>query len=48
MDHRHDIEAIQLNLLRLAKAIDEGKSTAELLALVAATLQITQKAHSTR
>jgi cob(I)alamin adenosyltransferase len=43
MTHDADLDAIQVSLLKLGKAIDSGQSPAELLALVAETLEILRK-----
>lgn len=43
MTHDADLDAIQVSLLKLGKAIDSGQSSAELLALVAETLEILRK-----
>ncbi|HET9237752.1 MAG TPA: hypothetical protein VFO10_10900 [Oligoflexus sp.] len=43
MVHDADLDAIQVSLLKLGKAIDSGQPSAELLALVAETLEILRK-----
>ncbi len=43
MENKQEIDTIQLYLLRLAKAIDEGKKSDELLGLLAETLALTHR-----